>query len=143
MGSYLFIICGEPVPIPVYLNYTLNVALSVARVQMYTIKKDVLSFWGNQCRHWICFIAILAKISLLDRLVCFHKFFHFCSHHKELFTKRFYLILLLERLAKSHLKAAILNIEATPTCFFVVWAGLLLTINFAKILLSPISCPVQ
>ena len=34
-------------PIPMYLNYTLNLALSVARVQVYTIKKDVLRFSGQ------------------------------------------------------------------------------------------------
>ena len=102
-------------PIPMYLNYTLNLALSVARVQVYTIKKDVLRFFGQPVQALNFLYSNTDKIFPLDRLVCFHKFFYFCSHLKDLFTKCIYLILLLEQLAKSHLKAVILNIEATFT----------------------------
>ena len=46
---------------------------------------------------------------------CFQKFFYPCSHLKDLFTKLFDLILLLERLSKVCLRSAILIIETTPT----------------------------
>ena len=49
MASYLLLlsVVSLHVPIPMYLNYTLNLALFVARVQVYTIKKDVLRFFGQ------------------------------------------------------------------------------------------------
>ena len=65
-------------PIPMYLNYTLNLALSVARVQVYIIKKDVLRFFGQPVQALNLLYSNTGKIfSLLDRLVCFHKFFLF------------------------------------------------------------------